>query len=243
LAIDATANQFAADRRWAILNRSARRPPSARGAPIALEDAVLHRLFIFLIAGWSGFFVMAIELLSGRILAPDFGNSIYVWGGVITVFMLALALGYLLGGRWSLHDPSLPRLAFLLIASAVATVPVILLGDPALGWIFDRIQDPRYGSLLSATLLFFVPITLAGMVSPYAVRLLVDESQYSGHLAGLLYFCSTFGSAAGTLLTSFYLVLYFEINQILGGLIAVSLLLGLLTIFTGNPKDAPRSLA
>ncbi len=208
-----------------------------------MEDAVLHRLFIFLIAGWSGFFVMAIELLSGRILAPDFGNSIYVWGGVITVFMLALALGYLLGGRWSLHDPSLPRLAFLLIASAVATVPVILLGDPALGWIFDRIQDPRYGSLLSATLLFFVPITLAGMVSPYAVRLLVDESQYSGHLAGLLYFCSTFGSAAGTLLTSFYLVLYFEINQILGGLIAVSLLLGLLTIFTGNPKDAPRSLA
>ena len=203
----------------------------------------MHRLFIFLIAGWSGFFVMAIELLSGRILAPDFGNSIYVWGGVITVFMLALALGYLLGGRWSLHDPSLPRLAFLLIASAVATVPVILLGDPALGWIFDRIQDPRYGSLLSATLLFFVPITLAGMVSPYAVRLLVDESQYSGHLAGLLYFCSTFGSAAGTLLTSFYLVLYFEINQILGSLIAVSLLLGLLTIFTGNPKDAPRSLA
>lgn len=203
----------------------------------------MHRLFIFLIAGWSGFFVMAIELLSGRILAPDFGNSIYVWGGVITVFMLALALGYLLGGRWSLHDPSLPRLAFLLIASAVATVPVILLSDPALGWIFDRIQDPRYGSLLSATLLFFVPITLAGMVSPYAVRLLVDESQYSGHLAGLLYFCSTFGSAAGTLLTSFYLVLYFEINQILGGLIAVSLLLGLLTIFTGNPKDAPRSLA
>ena len=203
----------------------------------------MHRLFIFLIAGWSGFFVMAIELLSGRILAPDFGNSIYVWGGVITVFMLALALGYLLGGRWSLHDPSLPRLAFLLIASAVATVPVILLGDPALGWIFDRIQDPRYGSLLSATLLFSVPITLAGMVSPYAVRLLVDESQYSGHLAGLLYFCSTFGSAAGTLLTSFYLVLYFEINQILGGLIAVSLLLGLLTIFTGNPKDAPRSLA
>ena len=53
----------------------------------------MRRFFIFLIAGWSGFFVMAIELLSGRILAPNFGNSIYVWGGVITVFMLALALG------------------------------------------------------------------------------------------------------------------------------------------------------
>lgn len=183
---------------------------------------------------------MAIELLSGRILAPNFGNSIHVWGGVITVFMLALALGYLLGGRWSLYDPSLRRLALILIAGAAAAIPVMLLGDPVLDWVFDLIQDPRYGSLLSATLLFFIPTTLAGMVSPYAVRLLVDQSQLSGHLAGLLYFCSTFGSAAGTLLTSFYLVLYFEINQILTGLIGISLLLGLLTIFPGNSKNASR---
>ncbi len=201
---------------------------------------MLDRLFIFLIAGWSGFFVMAIELLSGRILAPSFGNSIHVWGGVITVFMLALALGYLLGGRWSLHDPSLRRLAFILIAGAAATIPVVLLGDPVLDQIFDRVQDPRYGSLLSAALLFFVPTTLAGMVSPYAVRLLVSQPQLSGHLAGLLYFCSTFGSAAGTLLTSFYLVLYFEINQILMGLIGTSLFLGLLAIFPGNSKNASR---
>ncbi len=200
----------------------------------------MDRFFIFLIAGWSGFFVMAIELLSGRILAPNFGNSIHVWGGVITVFMLALALGYLLGGRWSLYDPSLRRLALILIAGAAAAIPVMLLGDPVLDWVFDLIQDPRYGSLLSATLLFFIPTTLAGMVSPYAVRLLVDQSQLSGHLAGLLYFCSTFGSAAGTLLTSFYLVLYFEINQILTGLIGISLLLGLLTIFPGNSKNASR---
>ena len=200
----------------------------------------MRRLFVLLIAGWSGFFVMAIELLSGRILAPSFGNSIHVWGGVITVFMLALALGYLLGGRWSLHDPSLRRLAFILIAGAAATIPVVLLGDPVLDQIFDRVQDPRYGSLLSAALLFFVPTTLAGMVSPYAVRLLVSQPQLSGHLAGLLYFCSTFGSAAGTLLTSFYLVLYFEINQILMGLIGTSLFLGLLAIFPGNSKNASR---
>ncbi len=201
---------------------------------------MLHRLFIFLIAGWSGFLVMAIELLSGRILAPNFGNSIYVWGGVITVFMLALSIGYLLGGRWSLYDPTLPRLASILIVGAVATIPVIFLADPILDWLFDRVQDPRYGSLASATLLFFIPTAIAGMVSPYAVRLLVDESQRSGHFAGLLYFVSTFGSAAGTILTSFYLVLYFEINQILAGLIGISLILGLLAIFFGNFRNAPR---
>ncbi|HRX62598.1 MAG TPA: fused MFS/spermidine synthase [Candidatus Competibacter sp.] len=201
---------------------------------------MLHRLFVFLIAGWSGFLVMAIELLSGRILAPNFGNSIYVWGGIITVFMLALAVGYLLGGRWSLHDPSLRRLALLLLAGAIAVIPVIFLADPLLDWLFDQIQDPRYGSLASVTLLFFIPTTIAGMVSPYAVRLLVRESAQSGHFAGLLYFVSTFGSAAGTILTSFYFVLYFEIDQILAGLVGVSLLLGLLALFFGNSGNASK---
>lgn len=201
----------------------------------------MHRLLVFLLAGWSGFLVMAVELLSGRILAPNFGNSIYVWGGVITVFMLALATGYLLGGRWSLTAPSIPRLATLLLAAATALAPVVFLADPLLDWLFDHLRDPRYGSLASATLLFFLPTAIAGMISPYAVRLLVDDSRRSGHYAGLLYFVSTFGSAAGTTMTSFYLVLYFEINQILAGLIGISWLLGLLALWFGNSRDASQS--
>ncbi|MFZ1325614.1 MAG: fused MFS/spermidine synthase [Candidatus Contendobacter sp.] len=184
---------------------------------------------------------MAVELLSGRILAPNFGNSIYVWGGVITVFMLALATGYLLGGRWSLVAPSVPRLAALLLAAAIAITPVLFLAEPLLDWLFDHLRDPRYGSLASATLLFFLPTAIAGMISPYAVRLLVDDSRRSGHYAGLLYFVSTFGSAAGTIMTSFYLVLYFEINQILAGLIGISWLLGLLALWFGNSRDASKS--
>ena len=197
----------------------------------------LRRFLIFLIAGWSGFFVMAIEMLSGRILAPNFGNSIHVWGAVITMFMLALSVGYLLGGRLSVNQPSLRRLVIILMVGAVTTLPVIILGDAALDWIFERVHDPRYGSLLSATLLFFIPTAVSGMVSPYAVRLLVIESRLSGHFAGQLYFVSTFGSAAGTLLTSFYLVLYFEIHQIIAGLIGVSLILGPLALFLGKAAD------
>ncbi len=199
----------------------------------------MERTLIFAVAGWSGFFVMAVELLSGRILAPNFGNGIYVWGGIITVFMVALAIGYLLGGRLSIRNPSLRRLALLLIASALASLPVILVGERALDRVFDLVHDPRYGSLVSVTLLFFVPVVLCGMVSPYAVRLLVDEYRLSGHFAGLLYFVSTFGSAAGTLLTSFYLVLAFEIREIIGGLVAISLVLGTAAmLFTRRPRAA-----
>ena len=73
---------------------------------------------------------------------------------------------------------------------------------------------------MSGDALFFVPTFFSGMVSPYAVRLLVQDRNSSGRHAGQLYFVSTFGSAAGTLLTSFYLVLWLEVNQILLGLLA-----------------------
>lgn len=185
----------------------------------------MKRFTIFLIAGWSGFFVMAVELLSGRILAPNFGNSIYVWGSVITIFMLALSVGYLIGGRLSVRRPSLGRLSMMLMAAAVSATPVVLIGDNILDGIFMVIEDPRYGSLVSTTILFFVPTTISGMISPYAVRLLVTESAKSGHFAGLLYFVSTFGSAVGTILTSFYLVLYFQVNHIFWTMIGISLLI------------------
>ncbi|HXR20425.1 MAG TPA: fused MFS/spermidine synthase [Steroidobacteraceae bacterium] len=190
----------------------------------------MHRACLYLIAGWSGFFVMGIELLGGRLLAPYFGSSIYVWGAIITVFMLALSLGYLAGGRASLSAPSLRRLALILLAAAAAATPVLLFGDALLDRLSAALPDPRFGSLLAAGLLFFLPSFVSGMVSPYAVRLLVADRASSGQHAGQLYFVSTFGSAAGTLLTSFYLVLYLEVNQIVLLMLAISAAIGVLAL-------------
>jgi hypothetical protein len=184
----------------------------------------MYRALLYLIAGWSGYFVMGIELLGGRLLAPYFGSSIYVWGAIITVFMLALSLGYLCGGRASLHAPSLRRLALILLAAALTTAPILLYSDALLDRLSAAVGDPRFGSLAGALLLFFVPTLISGMVSPYAVRLLVADLHGAGERVGRLYFVSTFGSAAGTLLTSFYLVLYLEVDQIIGLMLAVSVL-------------------
>jgi len=188
---------------------------------------VARRALIFGIAFWSGFFVMAVELLGGRLLAPNFGSSIYVWGAIISVFMLALSLGYLAGGRWSQERPSLTRLSLILIAAALTALPVLPLSEMPLENLAIRIADPRWGSLAAAVLLFFVPTFLSGMVSPYCVRLIIDGTETSGRRAGQLFFVSTFGSAGGTILTSFYLVKYFEVNHILLGLAAISIVLGL----------------
>jgi hypothetical protein len=190
----------------------------------------------YIVAFWSGFFVMGVELLGGRILAPNFGSSIYVWGALIAIFMLALSLGYLAGGRWSQRNPSLQRLALLLGVAALTTLPVLVLAGGPLEDLAIAVPDPRFGSLAAATMLFFIPTFFSGMVSPYCVRLLVDNEQTSGRRAGQLYFVSTFGSAGGTIMTSFYLVLWFEVNTILLGLISISAALAVIAALARSRK-------
>ena len=181
----------------------------------------------YLLAGWSGFFVMSYELLGGRVLASDFGSSVSVWGALITVFMVALSIGYLAGGTLSTRRARLRDLGTILVLQAVTTFLSLTVSESVLDWIFAHIDDVRYGALCAALLLFFVPTVVSGMVSPYAVRLLVTDVRESGRYAGRLLFVSTFGSAAGTIVTSFYLVLWFEVNEIIYGLSAISIVVGL----------------
>ena len=185
-----------------------------------------YKLLVYLIAGWSGFFVMALELLGGRALSPYFGSGIYVWGAIIALFMLSLSIGYLAGGWLSFTRPSVQKLSAILLLAVVAALPCVLASQAILEFIFDRVPDPRYGALCSSVALFFLPTTVSGAVSPYAVRLLVDDRGTSGQVAGKVFFASTLGSTLGTLLTSFYLVLLFELDQILIGMMAISVAVG-----------------
>jgi hypothetical protein len=194
-------------------------------------------LWAYTIAGWSGFYVMLVELLSGRLIAPSFGSSIYVWGSVIFVFMLGLAIGYLLGGIYSRYSPSVRRLCGILIVSALTTLPTLLFGTAFLDFMFNTITDPRFGSLMTCLGLFLVPTIFAGMVSPYAIRIIVKNKESSGHDAGYLYFVSTLGSSLGTLLTAFYLVLLFEVNTILMVAISISVILGGLGALTNYRRE------
>ena len=185
---------------------------------------------------------MSIELLGGRILAPYFGGGIYVWGSVITVFMVSLAAGYLIGGRLSLRQPGMRRFGLFFLAAAVAAAPIILWGEALMDAVFAWVPDPRYGSLLAAAALFVLPTAILGMISPYAVRLLIESSAESGRVAGGLYFVSTLGSALGTLLTSFYLVLWFEINAILVSLCGLlGLCFALAQLMEGRFEDRARA--
>ncbi len=173
------------------------------------------RALVLLSAFISGFAVMTLELLGGKLIAPWFGGDIYVWGSIITVFMAALSIGYLIGGRLSVWRANLRVYACIFFISALLILPMLYGADVLLENIFDITEDARYGSLLASAGLFMLPSTVMGMVSPYSVRLLTQSRETSGASAGFLYFVSTLGSALGTLATSFFLVVWFEINQII----------------------------
>lgn len=185
-----------------------------------LQNIIVAAAFI------NGFVIMTIELLGGRVLSPYFGTSVYVWGSIITIFMLSLSLGYLWGGRLSSRNPNPDTFALFFLAAAILSLPIIFVAEWTMTQVFLNIEDPRYGSLIACTLLYFLPIFFMGMVSPYSIRLLVSSEENSGRMAGLLYFVSTLGSALGTLMTSFYFVLWFEIDTIMWGSIAALLLCG-----------------
>jgi hypothetical protein len=181
---------------------------------------------IYLLAFSSGFCIMGIELLGGRILAPFFGSSVHIWGSIITVFMLSLSFGYLAGGKLSTKNASLNRYGLIFIFAGIAVLPVAFSSEWLMEAIFLAVEDTRYGSLLASMALFFVPTVILGMISPYSVRLLVTDKDKSGQVAGFLYFVSTLGSALGTIITSFYLVLLFEVNDIIMVFSAALIVLG-----------------
>ena len=185
---------------------------------------------IYFLAFSSGFSIMGIELLGGRILAPYFGSSVHIWGSIITVFMLSLSFGYLLGGKLSIRHPSLTKYGLIFLVASIMVVPIALFAEPIMAFIFSHIEDSRYGSLLASTALFFIPTIILGMISPYSVRLLVTNSERSGQVAGGLYFVSTLGSALGTIITSFYMVLAFDVNTIILSFAGVLGTLGLIAI-------------
>ena len=102
-------------------------------------------LFVYLLAFGGGFCIMSLELIGGRILAPYFGSGIYVWGSIITIFMVSLSIGYLSGGRLSVKDPTFAKFGTIFIVGGSLLMPITFLANPVMDFIFLRVEDPRYG--------------------------------------------------------------------------------------------------
>ncbi len=183
---------------------------------------MIPRLRFYWVVTVCGGVLMALEILSSRVLAPHFGNSVYVWGSIISVFLAALSLGYLLGGRLADRQPSISALGRLLALAAACMAALQIFSAPLAARIGVLTGGAPSGTLLSATVLFGPASVLLATVSPWAVRLAARDLGVLGKTAGQLFAFSTLGSLAGTLAATFLLIPYLDLKQTLALLTALT---------------------
>ena len=157
-----------------------------------------------------GVSILGAEIAAARLLAPYFGASTIVWANTIATVLVALSVGYWVGGRLADRAPLMRHLcALVLVASlGIAAVPFVARPflDTAVGALSDISAGAFLGSLLGVLVLVAGPVLLLGAVAPYAIRLSVTEVATSGTTAGRLYAISTAGSLVGTFLAALLLV-------------------------------------
>ena len=165
------------------------------------RGAVDGRAISALVFG-AGTGTLATEICASRLLAPYYGSSTVVWANLIGLVLLALSLGYWFGGRLADRRPS-PRLLGLLVVlsgALVAAIPFVTrpILDVAADGLDELSAGAVIGSFFATLLLFAPPVFLLGTVSPFAIRLALDDVGSAGATAGRLYALSTAGSLVGT---------------------------------------------
>jgi spermidine synthase len=163
-------------------------------------------LLVFVVGTGS----LGAEIAAVRLMAPYFGASTIVWANTIGVVLVALSVGYWLGGRFADRHPHMRGLCLLTLVAAALLAAVPFAADPLLDVAVDALDEVSagafVGSLVAVLVLVAVPVLLLGAVSPWALRLAVANVEEAGTVAGRLYALSTAGSLFGTLVSALVLI-------------------------------------
>ncbi len=167
----------------------------------------------------SGMTSLALEMCASRLLGAYFGTSLFIWANLIGLILLYLTVGYFIGGRLADHYPSEQVLCSLTALAAIAISILPFVSQNILNWSIIGLQQVSVSiflsSLLGTILLFALPVTLLGLVSPFAIRLTTKQIAASGKTSGSLYAISTFGSILGAFLPVLWLIPTFGVRRTL----------------------------
>ena len=164
--------------------------------------------YLGLLVFTTGACTMGAEIAGARLLAPYFGDSTIVWANTIAIVLVALSIGYWLGGKLADRRPELRSLCWTVLGGAVLVTLIPFFARPFLGASVDAFDELSVGvfagSLVGVLVLLAIPVMIFGAVSPWALRIAMDSSDvaHAGQLAGRLYALSTAGSLVGTLLSA-----------------------------------------
>lgn len=201
-------------------------------------------MLLYAILFVSGAAVLALELLASRILTPYFGVSLYIWTGILSITLVALALGYWAGGRIAgargARRADTGRLAQLYAAAPAAAALAIVAACLAYPHLFPLLAgaDLVLGAFAACLILLFPPLAAASAMNPLAIAILLARRRESGADAGAgtVLFVSTLGSVAGVLVTAFVLIPHFSNFS---ATLAVALVLALASLAAAAWLPAP----
>jgi spermidine synthase len=172
----------------------------------------------------AGGALLSLEIASSRVMAPYFGNSLFVWGALIGVVLAGLSVGYWVGGVVADRRATTPVLVGVLGLSALLVLAIPFVD----GWILEQVVSwnpgPRLNPVVATIAIFGAPSVVLGTVSPIAVKLLARSLERLGRTAGRLFAVSTAGSIAGTFATAFFLIPELGTDQLIATLAVVLLL-------------------
>ena len=172
--------------------------------------AYMSRRYLYFAVFSSGLTTLAIELTTSRLLGSVFGTANLVWASIIGLMLIYLTLGYFIGGRWADRSPHFETFYRIMLWGAFTAGLVPLVARPILrsaADAFDQLQvGVLGGAFVSVLVLFIIPITLLGTISPFAIRLAIESTEEAGKLSGRIYAISTLGSFIGTFLPVLILI-------------------------------------
>lgn len=155
---------------------------------------------------FAGIGSMATEMCASRLLAPYYGSSTMIWANIIGLVLIALSIGYVLGGRIADRHPNPRLLGFIVLAGAVLTAIIPFVERPFLDVTVRGIDSVSTGAVIGsffASVVLFVPsVLLLGMVTPFAIRVGMSEVDKAGRTAGHVFALSTAGSLLGTFMSA-----------------------------------------
>jgi len=168
------------------------------------KQAFANRWGLYFLVFVAGAAVMVLEILGTRIISPYFGVTLYVWTALIFVTLVSLAGGYYCGGALADRFPGVKLTAGVMIGAATTIVLIPTLAPFVLP--FTNSWGVRWGTLVSALILFGPALFLLAMVGPSAVKMHTADLGRVGFSVGSLYGVSTIGSCVGTLVTAYWLI-------------------------------------
>jgi spermidine synthase len=165
---------------------------------------LLQQRYLYFSVFAAGMTTLAVEFGASHLLGPYFGTSNLVWASIIGLILVYLTIGYFLGGIWADRSPHARTMYLLLAWSGFLAGIIPLVARPVLlaaAAAFDQFaMGVLFASFAGVLLLFSVPLTLQGMISPFAIRLAMSDAERAGRISGQIYAISTLGSFIGTFL-------------------------------------------